>query len=87
MPLRRVREARGESADNLVVETYVHIDSAGCQKMATTVAAAQQSIWRHLHDSMHAAQKPNSKLLFVVLNKESNMSMLWRRKEFLINCS
>jgi len=32
---------------------------------------------------MHAAQKPKSKLKFVTLDKESNMSMLWRREEFL----
>jgi len=40
-------------------------------------------IWRHLYDSMHAAQKPKSKLKFVTLDKESNMGMLWRREEFL----
>jgi len=34
---------------------------------------------------MHAAQKPKSKLKFVTLDKESNMSMLWRREEFLKN--
>ena len=38
---------------------------------------AHHSIWRHLYDSMHAAQKPKSKLKFVTLDKESNMSMLW----------
>jgi len=27
---------------------------------------------------MHAAQKPKSKLKFVTLDKESNMSTLWR---------
>jgi len=32
---------------------------------------------------MHAAQKPRSKLKFVTLDKESNLSMLWRREEFL----
>jgi len=32
---------------------------------------------------MHAAQKPKSKLKFVTLFKESNMSTLWRREEFL----
>jgi len=36
---------------------------------------------------MHAAKKPNSKLKFVTLDKESNMSMLWRREKFLIICS
>ena len=30
---------------------------------------------------MHAAQKPKSKLKFVALHKESNMSALWRREE------
>jgi len=51
--------------------------------MATIVTAAHHSIWRHLYDSMHAAQKPKSKLKFVTLFKESNMSTLWRREEFL----
>jgi len=36
---------------------------------------------------MHAAQKPKSKLKFVTLDKESNMSMLWRREKFLRICS
>jgi len=55
--------------------------------MATTVTAAHNSIWRHLYDSMHAAQKPKSKLKFVTLDKESNMSTLWRREEFVRICS
>ena len=36
---------------------------------------------------MHAAQKPKSKLKFVTLDKESNMSTMWRREEFLRICS
>ena len=35
------------------------------------------------HENMHAAQKPKSRLKFVTLDKESNMSTLWRREEFL----
>ena len=49
--------------------------------------AAHHSIWRHLYDGMHAAQKPKSKLKFVTLDKDSNMSTLWRREEFLKICS
>jgi len=49
--------------------------------------AAHHCIWRHLYDSMHAAQKLKSKLKFVTLDKESNMSTLWRREEFLRICS
>jgi len=71
------REARGESTDGLADETHGHINSAGCKAMATTVMAAHHSIRRHLYDSMHAAQKPKSKLKFVTLDKESNMSTLW----------
>ena len=51
------------------------------------VAAAHHSIWTHLYDSMRAAHKPKSKLKFVTLDKESNMSTLWRREEFLRICS
>jgi len=36
---------------------------------------------------MHAAQKPKRKLKFVTLDKESSMSTLWRREEFLRICS
>jgi len=72
------REARGESTDGLVKETHGHINSA----MATTVTAAHHSIWRHLYDSMHATQKPKSKLKFVMLDTESNMSTLWREESF-----
>jgi len=55
--------------------------------MATTVTAAHHSIWRHLYDSIHAAQKPKSNLKIVTLDKESNMCRLWRRDEFLRMCS
>jgi len=84
---RIAREARGESTHGLADEIYGHINSAGCEGMATTVTAAQHSIWRHLYDSMHAAQKPKSKLEFVRLDKEINMRTLWRREEFLRICS
>jgi len=80
---RIVREARGESIDGLAAETHGHINSAGCERMATTVMAAHHYIWRHLYVSMHAATKPKSKLKFVTLDKESNMSMLWRRAKNL----
>jgi len=80
-------ESRGESTDGLTAETQGHINSAGCEGMATTVTAAHHSICRHLWDSMHAAQKPKSKLTFVTLDKESNVGMLWRRAEFLRICS
>ena len=84
---RIAREARGECTDGLAVKTHGRINSAGCEGMATTVTAAHHSIWRHLYDSMHAAQKPKSKLKFVTLDKKSNMSTLWRREEFLRICS
>ena len=73
------REARGENTDGLAAETHGHINSVGCEGMATTVITAHHSIWRHLYDSMHAAQKPKSKLKFSTLDKESKKSMLWRR--------
>jgi len=73
---RIAREARGESTDVLANETHGDINSAGCEGMATTVTAAHHSIWRHLYDSMQAAQKPKSKLKFVTLDKEINMSTL-----------
>ena len=57
---RLAREARGESTHCLADETHGHINSAGCEGMATTVTAAHYSIWRHLYDSMHAAQKPRA---------------------------
>jgi len=84
---RTAREARGESTNGLADETHGHINSAGCEGMATTFTISHHSIWRHLYDSMHAAQKPKSKLKFVTLDKESDMSTLWRREEFLRICS
>ena len=84
---RRAREARGGSTDSLVVETYSHINSAGCEGMASTFMASHHSIWKNLYDSIHAAQKPKSKLKFVTLDKEGVMSTLWWRKEFLWICS
>jgi len=82
---RIAREARGESSDGLAAETHGHINSAGCEGMATTVTTAHHFIWRHLYDSMHAAQKPKNKLK--TLDKESNMSTLRRREELLRICS
>jgi len=73
---RIAREAQGESTDGLADETHGYINSAGCEGMVMTVTAAHHSIWRHLYDSMHAAQKPKSTLKFVTLDKESNMSTL-----------
>jgi len=84
---RIARETRGESTDSLAAETHGHIDSAGCKGMATTVTAAHHSIWRHLYDSMHAAQKPTSKHKFLALDKKRNMSTLLRREVFLRICS
>ena len=68
---RIAREARGESTDGLTDETHGHINSAGCEGMATTVTGVHHSIWRHLYDSMHAAQKPKSNQLiqcFLILD-------------------
>jgi len=39
-----VRQARGESTDGLADETHGHINSAGCEGMATTVTAAHHII-------------------------------------------
>jgi len=36
---------------------------------------------------MHAAQKPKTKLKSVTFEEKSNMSTLWRRKEFLRTCN
>jgi len=76
---RIAREARGESTDSLAAETHGHINSAGCKGIATTVTAAHHSIWRHLYDSMHAAEKPKSKLKFVTLDKEDEHAVVTRR--------
>jgi len=58
---RIAREAQGESTDGLAARTHGHIKSASCEGMAMKVTAAHYSIWTHLYDSMHAAQKPKSK--------------------------
>jgi len=85
---RIAREARGESTDGLAAETHGHINSTGCEGMTMTVTTAHHSIWRHLYESTHAAQKPKSKLrVFTLDNDESNMSALWRREDFLRICS
>jgi len=47
---RIAREGRGESTDGLADETHGHINSAGCEGIATTAMAAHHSIWRHLYD-------------------------------------
>jgi len=62
---RLAREAQSDSTDGLAAETHGHINSAGCKGMATIVMAAHHSIFSHLCDSMHAAQKAKYKLKFV----------------------
>jgi len=42
--LQNSAEARGESTDGLAAETHGHINTAGCEGMATTVTAAHHSI-------------------------------------------
>jgi len=62
---RIAREARGESTDGLADETHGHINSAGCEGMATTVTAAHHSIWRHTcmtACTLHKSQKASSSL-------------------------
>ena len=80
---RIAREAPGESTDGLAAETHGHIKSAGCEGMAMTVTAAHHSIWRHLYDSMRAAQSQKASSSLSRLTK----STLWRREEFLRICS
>jgi len=84
---RRAREQRGESTENLLEETYEHINSAFSDEMATTVTAAHHFIRRHLYASMQAAQTPVSKLRFVTPDKESSMNTLWLEEEFEQICS
>ena len=79
-------EQCGASTENLPEETYGHINSAFCDRMATTVTAARHFIWRHLYASMQAAQTPTSKLRFVTPDKESSMSTLWQEEEFKQIC-
>jgi len=84
---KRAREQRSASTENLLEETYGHINSAFYDGMATTVTAAHHFIWRHLHASMQAVQTPASKLRFVTPDKESSMSTLWQEEEFEQICS
>jgi len=41
-------QGKGKSTDSPAVEAYGHITYAGCKRIATTLNAAYQSIWRHL---------------------------------------
>jgi len=66
---KKSREQRGASTENLLQETYRHINSAFCDKMATSATAAHHFIWRHLYASMQAAQTPASKLRYVTPQK------------------
>jgi len=84
---KRAREQRGASSERLLEETYGHIDSAFCDRMATSITAAHHFIWKHLYASMQAAQTPASKLRFVRPDKESNMNTLWQEEEFKQICS
>jgi len=67
---KRARELRGASIENLPEETYGHINSAFCDRMATTVTAAHHFIWRYLYASIQAAKTPMSKPRFVTPDKE-----------------
>ena len=84
---KRAREQRSASTENLPEETYGHIYSAFCDRMATTVTAAHHFIWRHLYGSMQAAQTPMSKIRVVTPDEESSMSTLWQEEDFKQTCS
>jgi len=75
------------STENLLRETYGHINSAICDGMATTITAAHHFIWRPLYASMQAAQTPAIKLRVVTPNKESSMNTLWQEEEFEQTCT
>jgi len=60
-------------------ETYGHVNSAFCDRMATNVAAAHHFIWRYLYASIQAAQTPTSKLRFVTADKEYSMNLHFTR--------
>ena len=69
-------------------KTYVHINSAFCDGMATTVSpAAHHFIWRHLYASIQTAQTRTNKLKFVTPDKECSMRTLWQEEEFKQICS
>jgi len=72
---KRVRGKCSASIENLLEETYGHINSAFCNGMATTITAANHFIWRHLYTK------------FVTPDKESGMSTLWQKEEFEKICS
>jgi len=92
---KRLREQHGASTANLLEETYGHINSSFCDRMATTVTAAHHFIWTHLYASMQAAQTLTSKpsassrprFRFVQPDKERSIYTLWQEKEFEQICS
>ena len=43
---KKAREQRGANTENLPEETYGHINSAFCDRMATTVTAAHHFMWK-----------------------------------------
>jgi len=61
---RIAREARGESTDGLADEIHGHINSAGCEGMATTVTAAHNSSGGTCMTActLHKSQKASSSL-------------------------
>jgi len=77
---KRAREQPGASFENLPEETYGHINSTFCDRMATTITAAYHFIWRPLYASVQAAQTPASVLRFVTPDEESSpmMNTLWQ---------
>ena len=81
---KKARKQRGASTENLPEETHGHISSAFCDGIVT---AALHFIWRHLCNSMQAAQTPASKLRFVTPDKESSLNTLWQEEEFRQICS
>jgi len=76
---QKVREQRGVGTEILRKETYRHINSDFCDRIATTITATHHSfIWRHLYASMQAAQTPTSNLRFVTPDVESSTHLVAR---------
>ena len=78
---RKEREASGQPADNLPLETVAHIQSAGCKAQKQSVIQAHNSCCKFLLKAIMEHGEAKREFLSLGEDKDKQLSTLWRDTE------
>ena len=79
-------EARGESTDSLAAETHGHINSTGCEGMATTVTAAHREEFLRIYSKEELAEKAQDIEVTIPVKKSQETRYNLDPGSCFINC-